>query len=198
MNYRTIDCNGWVKIANSNEVRSRIANENSFDDFNCVIDGAKKLVKEIDWESAVLLSCAVYAWMPTMIRTIDDFDKEKKNTLVNLLGKVAKNEVLSESEIQVVKDFANRSIVGASKLLHVINPSMYPIWDSRVAKVFILNGLNRYLYVDKYVDYFNKLNEWVKCDDVLKLCGEVRDLNSSLKNVSNIRILELVLFRAKK
>jgi hypothetical protein len=44
----------------------------------------------------------------------------------------AKPRDLNKAELQSLKGMINNSIVGASKLLHLVAPTRYPIWDSRL------------------------------------------------------------------
>lgn len=73
----------------------------------------------------------VYGWMPTVLEI---HASESLGVLdgVSLLHKARTQGQLSCSEIQQLAQLVNRSVVGASKLLHFINPEAFAIWDSRI------------------------------------------------------------------
>ena len=92
-------------------------------------------------EDLLMLGCAVYAWMPTTLK--------KWNFLEFDLGKISV-EVLRSCDRyddaaclvreKIPEPLLNNSWVGTSKFLHFINPEMFPIWDSKVAMRFGLQG----------------------------------------------------------
>ena len=49
-----------------------------------------------------------------------------------LLNKAKSGNLLNSEELEIVKKCVNNSLVGTSKLLHFINPSIYAIWDSKI------------------------------------------------------------------
>ena len=79
-----------------------------------------------------------YSWMPTILNfKVADFDAGafEATKLLNKLKKVKSTLELSDQEykmIEEIKPFINNSLVGTSKLLHFVNPEVFPIWDSRV------------------------------------------------------------------
>jgi hypothetical protein len=83
---------------------------------------------------------AVYGWMPTILkketktkelmefvwhlRKIEEGPNQKKLALIQL-----------ENQIAITKAI-NGSTVGTSKFLHFVEPNIFPIWDSNIARAF--------------------------------------------------------------
>lgn len=69
-----------------------------------------------------------YAWMPTMLKLRHvDFDP-----VAELLDQAKAGVQLTNTQLATIAALINNSLVGASKLLHFVNPHAYAIWDSRV------------------------------------------------------------------
>jgi len=83
-------------------------------------------------EDVVLGAHMVYGWMPTVLGL--DMGAARGFSLrqaADLLT-AAKRRDLDKAELASLKGLVNNSIVGASKLLHFVEPARYPIWDSRI------------------------------------------------------------------
>ncbi len=185
----------WLVLAQSAGVRNQIAADKAQEDFQAIIQVAARR-QTLDWEEAVALLHMVYAWMPTMLRTIEPHTPAQRSQLLAHLQKVKAGEILTATELDNVKRFANRSVVGASKLLHVLNPANYVIWDSRVADVFLWRGVTLVAYstIDRYMEYLKSLRQWAMDPDVTGECDALRQLNPMLAASGNLRLIELVLF----
>lgn len=138
----------------------------------------------------------VYGWMPTMLRPIESHTSAQRTRLLAHLHKVKSGGLLTTAELDDVKRFANRSIVGASKLLHVLNPKNYVIWDSRVAEVFLWEGVSLAAYstVARYEEYMGTVRQWATDPAVKRECVSLRTLNPALTGAGDLRMVELVLF----
>lgn len=189
----TLAC--WLVRAQSAQVRDQIVADKAQEDFQAIIQVAARR-QTLDWEEAVALLHMVYGWMPTMLRAIDPHTPAQRLQLLAHLQKVKTGGLLTTAELTEVKRFANRSVVGASKLLHVLHPANYVIWDSRVAGVFLWSGvtLAAYSTIDRYVEYMNELRQWVKNSSVICECAALRQLNPMLAGTGDLRLIELVLF----
>ncbi|SFL49380.1 hypothetical protein SAMN04244574_04480 [Azotobacter beijerinckii] len=185
----------WLVRAQSAEVRKEITADKAQEDFQAIIQVAARR-QTLDWEEAVALLHMVYGWMPTMLRTIESHTTAQRTQLIAHLQKVKAGGLLTSNELAEVKCFANRSIVGASKLLHVLNPMNYVIWDSRVAKVFLWEGVTSATYstAARYEEYIDIVRQWAKDPAVIHQCTELRKLNPALASASDLRLIELVLF----
>jgi len=189
---------GWLTLARSDSVRKRIKDEEGLDDFQAIIRVVARR-DVLDWDELISIIHMVYGWMPTMLRPTVEHSEAEKNQLISTLQFVKQGGFLSTSQLNCVQRFSNRSIVGASKMLHVLNPTNYVIWDSRVAEVFMWQGVTQATYstLERYVEYLETLREWVQNPLVVEQCTEIRKLKNELTDTSDLRIIELVLFRGK-
>ena len=185
----------WLERARSTQVRNQITADPTQEDFQAIIQVAARR-QTLDWEEVVALLHMVYGWMPTMLRPIEPHTKVQRSQLLNYLQKVKMGSLLTTDELSDVQRFANRSVVGMSKLLHVLSPENYAIWDSRVAEAFLWSGVTLVAYstIDRYVEYMDALRHWAKNLDVIRECAALRKLNPMLEGAGNLRLVELVLF----
>lgn len=190
---------GWLALARSEAVRERISSEQGLDDFQAVIRVVNRHSK-LDWDEAVCALHMVYAWMPTMLRPTVDHTEQQRVRLLNTLNSAKGGKWLDCAQLDWVKQFSNRSVVGASKLLHALNPDNYVIWDSRVAEVFLWKGVASATYstVDRYIEYLISIRQWVKVPEVIAICSVLRKVNTALADAGDLRMIELVLFRGIK
>ncbi len=75
------------------------------------------------------LALMVYGWMPRVLRINPIHSQSATMGIV-----VARNATIAnykDVNIQHIADCLH-SLVGASKLLHFINPDVFPIWDSKI------------------------------------------------------------------
>ena len=75
------------------------------------------------------LALAVYGWMPTILRSF-----EPRHIPSSIRDAADASEWLA----QLPQAAVNRSWVGTSKFLHCLHPTIFPIWDRRVAEVLRL------------------------------------------------------------
>jgi len=185
----------WLARAKRHGVRKQITTDKSQEDFQAIIQVATRR-RKLDWEEAVALLHMVYGWMPTMLRPIKPHTPAQRTRLLAHLRKVKSGGFLTSTELADVECFANGSVVGASKLLHVLNPTNYVIWDSRVAKVFLWKGVTRGTFstVARYEEYMDTVRQWATDQAVKRECASLRTLNPALANVGDLRLIELVLF----
>lgn len=92
-----------------------------------------------------------YGWMPTCF----DFRSDKFDEAVEILNHTKQGIIPTIDQLKLLKGLLNNSLVGTSKLLHFINPSIMAIWDSRVYRY--LTGIdydeNRKGTFDAFLDY---------------------------------------------
>lgn len=69
-----------------------------------------------------------YGWMPTIF----EFCSSQFDEALIILNNAKHGKIPTAEELAVLKRLLNNSLVGTSKLLHFINPSIFAIWDSRV------------------------------------------------------------------
>jgi len=111
-------------------------------------------------EDLIILAHAVYGWMPTILDLFPKKDYDYESTL-KILNKAKNHGRLEKAELEILKACINNSIVGASKLLHMIVPDKYPIWDSKIYQFLYAKGGKVHSYqvnnTDKYVEYIELL-----------------------------------------
>lgn len=145
-------------------------------------------------EDLVRIIHTVYAWMPTMIQdaSIKKFESINLDQLFKNAKSARKNNIKTSDENDLFRTLAiltNNHMVGASKVLTVINPQKYPIFDSRVIlgwNKFIedfkikdlkklenisINVKNGDSCISSYNYYKSTLSEWAKNID-----KDIRDL----------------------
>src|SRR5207253_10303605 len=99
----------------------------------------------------------VYGWMPTALDLYCTKGEEDLMSAAKILSAAKQGSVLGSAELQTLAGLVNRTLVGASKLLHFAAPARLPIWDSKVYRFvhekrshhFRLNSVTSYLeYID--------------------------------------------------
>lgn len=152
----------------------------------------------LTWDAAVVGLHIVYAWMPTIPRLAGmQWEEAKREKLSATLNAARSGKDPSVEDLNLLKDFCNNSIIGASKLLHFLKPDSFPIWDTRVAKVFLKNskvGGAQVNQVNRWIEYRTTLISWLTNDEVRKNCCKLRQDARFLSGVSDLRLLELVMF----
>jgi hypothetical protein len=131
-----------------------------------------------------------YAWMPTIF----EFKSETFDEVVFILNKVKAGSIPTIEELNILKYMINNSLVGTSKLLHFINPSLIPIWDSRVFKYLI--GKQPYQNLignpQHFLDYVKFCNEVMKEDNFIQL-KKYLEIKIGYE-MSPMRIVEIVMY----
>ncbi len=117
-----------IEVINSNPVVADLRAHTYLSTYPSIINKAA----EIDPNSQqqfYQLALMVYGWMPRVLR-IDPI-----HTQSAIMAMVAARNITIENykdvNIQHIADCFH-SLVGASKLLHFINPNVFPIWDSKI------------------------------------------------------------------
>ena len=82
----------------------------------------------LDEEALITMAHLAYGWMPTILHL--DFDALPD--ALQCVEEARQGNVLTVPQLQQVAAAVNHSVVGASKVLHFVNPTLYPIWDRQV------------------------------------------------------------------
>jgi hypothetical protein len=157
--------------------------------------------KPITWEDAIVGLHIVYCWMPTIpnLARPTQLTPAERLQVVSLLND-ARTRLLNIDELSFLKTgFINNSMVGLSKLLHFVAPERYAIWDKRVAKAWYSPAPARYATYNApavYLDYLATMAGWSPGAAGIAARAAIRALSPHLAAVSELRILELVLFHA--
>ncbi|ASW73240.2 hypothetical protein CJF12_02325 [Chryseobacterium piperi] len=136
----------------------------------------------------------IYGWMPTILKNVDC---TKIDEILNLFNKAKTSDtLLTEIEIKCLTSFTNNSLVGASKLLHFINPSVYPIWDRKVCRYFFPN--NNHNQVNKISNYL-KYIETIQNIIATESCFHFDHIRNQMNyEITDIRLIEMLLFLTVK
>lgn len=123
------------------------------------------------------MALMTYGWMPRVLRLDPVYI-----TSALLALKAAKEVTLDDWGRLAIQDLADclSSIVGASKVLHFVNPEVFPIWDSRI------EGFRRGGRVNQY--HMNQLQNYLLY---------VREIQS-LTQTDGFAVLHLALSEAFK
>ncbi len=187
----------WLARANSPSTSNKITsfNEAALEDFQSITDFVQN-IKTLDWPHIIVVAHMVYGWMPTMLKSFKATRADRLKVLESL-QKVKDRDKVSMDQLEEISKFTNNSFIGVSKLLHVINPQDYPIWDSRVASAFLWPKVSHQTLNTKirYEEYLTALREWREDCDVKKQCQRIRTVHRRLKSASDMRIIEFVLYQ---
>ena len=131
--------------------------------------------------------------MPTII----DLNLDKKKKVLSLLNSVKDGYLLQESELLILKNSINNSLVGLSKLLHFINPQSYAIWDSRIFRYLTEKKSNYGIDQPKnYLEYLKGMDKISKNPNYDKLHKLI--INKLPYEVSPMRAIEITMFEADR
>jgi hypothetical protein len=194
---------GWLKLADKKNVQKRIGKDPILPLYDIIV---KQFANWhfVEWQHAVIALHIVYGWMPRM----PDFalpekltvDQQKRKKVVEFLNK-AKSGTLGVNEIEYLKtNLINNSIIGTSKVLHLLAPEKYAIWDKHVATAWFRHkhSYSYYNSSEKYLAYIDTLKKWLTEKQISsQQFSSVRELSQHLGKVSQLRLLELVLFHEK-
>ncbi|WP_152222281.1 hypothetical protein [Pseudomonas sp. SCB32] len=154
---------------------------------------ALKSPQPLDEQAFVCGAHMVYGWMPTILEihisgTVD------AHAGAALLNKARTEGRLDNEEIKQLAGLINHSVVGASKLLHFVNPEAFAIWDSNI--YYFLHGEpgnnSRVNKVGRYASYSNYLRRLTQDQRFPEFHSSVnRKMGYA---VSPLRALEVVMF----
>lgn len=148
----------------------------------------------------------VYGWMPTTL-TID-FEKLRNNA--QLCEKIRNEGKISSADLQTLIEIINNSLVGVSKFLHFMQPTVFPIFDSIIYRYLqrcLLGKSDHFSSIhpllDKpgfYLAYQEAVAKMAASDQGEKV---IMHINSQLEHryhyqVSPVRAIELAMFVHEK
>lgn len=156
---------------------------------------AMKTPHVLDEQAFVCGAHMVYGWMPTILE-IHISESVDVHAGVALLNKARIAGRLSCEEIEQLASLVNRSVVGASKLLHFVNPEAFAIWDSRIYRFLHQGQRAAHAYrvnnAGEYEAYLSLLQRLQQDDRFPELHASVnRKMGYA---VSPLRALEVVMF----
>jgi hypothetical protein len=154
-----------------------------------------KSTEVIDKKSMLIAMNFTYGWMPTMLKLPKGNIANCIDTLINILNKAKSCVKIDNTEFQLLKSNFNNSVVGTSKLLHFINPDIYPILDSKILeyltsnKYSVLHHINK---VELYEKYMNFCNQMTSISGFMQFKSEV--CKKLGVEVSSLRAIEIVMY----
>jgi len=190
----------WLQRAQLQEVRAAIAKDEYSAIYPHLLAHFRSMPRPLAESDLIAALHIVYGWMPTIARpglSLRVIAESRAKLLQTMeAARIAREPALTTAEVDLLKRFANNSTVGASKLLHFFNPAVYAIWDSRVARRFMWNSVVEDTYDKAYrlLEYTNTLWGWTRDRRVRRAVADLRKLNGHLEPVTEMRLLELVLF----
>ena len=156
-----------------------------------------KLAQKIEDDELMMLALAVYGWMPTILKKWQEKAFSKETRFASRAREVTSlGEALGFLETLETAAPINNSWVGTSKVLHMLAPSVFPIFDSKIANRIAGKDKITAPWVTKarYIAYLQACHAVVgkeqgKIEALRELVngGKVRDW-------TDIRMLEFVLF----
>lgn len=151
------------------------------------------------------LCLVAYGWMPRVARLDPTHTSAALSTIRNARSANAQNIQICD-----VLDLALclRSVVGASKVLHFVNPDVYPIWDSNIERFRQKSDptTNYMSDVGNYVSYVREVhsiraepnfsNFHKQFNSVLALW--LTAIGASAYTVTEVRAIELAAFELSR
>ena len=140
------------------------------------------------------LALMVYGWMPRVLR-IDSAHFPAALQAANA-AKQATAEGFENIPIQHIADCLH-SMVGASKLLHFINPNVFPIWDSKIQAFRGLpNGNYDMSNIENYLEYVRDVHAIVREDGFDEFYERYCVVHEYRLNESNVEAYQVGNLRA--
>ena len=124
-------------------------------------------INEINKDNLIIGFGTSYSLMPT----IGDIRNDNFVQCLKVLNKVKNGLLPTDSDWLELSSFTNNSVVGASKLLHFVNPSLIPIFDSRVYK-YLTNKKNiptiikQIKFLQEYINFCYQITQGLNFNKV--------------------------------
>ena len=153
-----------------------------------LIQATDCLAKNFGERSVPMVAHLVYGWMPKILNYSRKNNQDWEIFQATLIEN--QNEALSVVE-NIQFPPTNNAWVGMSKTLHFLNPMMFPIWDSKVAKVLGVSA-TKMGKKDIYIDYM----KFIFSNTDKHFVDVVREEFKNITNyeISKVRALEFILF----
>jgi hypothetical protein len=200
---RGLTLDGWIRRSENPRIRAAINNDIYLPVYREILSHIGGLPTKLSLTSAVICVHVAYGWMPTALDPIGVSRALGGNSgeLLRVLDAVreSKRPEVQKEDLLLLKQFANNSTVGASKLLHFLNPRVYPIWDGRVAARYLWSGVSRGTFddVERLEEYIVTLWSWSREDSVKTACAALKAECPNARSFSTIRLIELALFHPR-
>lgn len=151
-------------------------------------------------DGLLALTSAVYGWMPTILGGCDFERFNCDGSIINTIKEVNSPEdaVAFIKNMELIAPINGTSWVGTSKLLHFLNPLMFPIWDKRVARHFGLSHHGALNKRSRYAEYLLFVHQEAeqRLESMNLLADQIQ--NRYQVRPSLIRCVELCLFECSE
>ena len=155
-----------------------------------ICSASVSLMKVFGAKSVPMVAHLAYGWMPTILKYNHKLGCEE-----HIFKMVQSNDVsdvlryLAQIDVSPI----NNSWVGLSKTLHFMNPEVFPIWDSKIARLFgVTNISNKNAYCD-YLLFIHHHKNAAFIDEAIENCEDWPNYH-----MSRVRTFELLLFTIAK
>jgi hypothetical protein len=161
----------------------------TLDCYSALLEFVSRAAASRDEVSLMGIAHTIYGWMPTML-AFDD------KAVVPEFWANTEAGSLDVAFLEPLKKAVNNSVVGASKVLHFLNPEAYAIWDSRVFRgITSLPGYDSQVNrIERFVEYTQWIREFSAGDRVRKLMEVMVSRRLVKGTTSRLRAVELCLF----
>lgn len=140
------------------------------------------------------LALMVYGWMPRVLR-IDPAHVQQAVVAME----AARNATIGNYKVINISHIKNclHSLVGASKLLHFLNPEVFPIWDKRIQSFCRRPNSNYSMRkVDNYYQYADEVHAITCGPDFPEFFNQYCAANANRLASSNIENYQVSQIRA--
>ena len=176
----------------------RITPSTYTDSYRALLNLASLVQDDARHDGLFGLACAAYGWMPTILKNFSPENFCTNTPNCGVISKIRGIRKITDARefLSCMEEVApiNRSWVGTSKLLHFLNPSFFPIWDSRVAVRFSLKSPTQINKKEAYLKYFEFVHEEISRGHTWLDTVSERIERDNGYRPSQVRCLELMLF----
>lgn len=153
------------------------------------------LAREPSEETACGVAYLAYGWMPTTLKSVDFGNVAGGGAGLMRLAVDSSTAGDAANTLDAVGDASpiNNSWVGLSKFLHFINPQVFPIWDSKIAKQFGYSYPVQYNRSDVYRAYLGFIHACSGSDFAYR----IKNMHTAYE-ISDVRAVECGLFLTAK
>lgn len=176
----------------------KVANSLTINDVKGYLDVYPELVASVEiikkWlekrTSFISVCHMVYGWMPTILKFHPAEYQEHFWTEIQI-------GCIEPSFLTKLKACINGSIIGASKVLHFLNPEQYAIWDRKICKK--LYGTDNFNYANSittFIKYTCSIRDYVATHEKELLGIKNIFMNKGYcdERTSLMRIVEMTIF----
>lgn len=144
------------------------------------------------------LALAAYGWMPTILRQPTlEFPTRLGDTFVNRVRTCPTAKAALGLIGDMDKPLVNNSWVGTSKVLHFLNPQVFPMWDRRVAATQKLGYRAKFETRERYSAHIEYAHAR-KFDPPVQQIRDAFAVRALPYTPTHIRCVDLVLFHRGK